>query len=69
VKEGLGGDAAAVEADAAQLFVLLDEEDFFAKVGGVEGGGITAGAGAEYNEFSSDGFHVGVEWWSGGVVE
>jgi hypothetical protein len=31
VQQRLGGDAAAIEANAAQLFVLLDQQNFFAQ--------------------------------------
>ena len=41
-KQRLGGDAAAIEANAAESFVLLDQNDFFAEVGGVKRRGITA---------------------------
>ena len=56
-KQRLGRNAAAIEADAAQLFVLLDEQDFFAQVGGVKRGGVTARAGAQHHNFSLNGIH------------
>jgi hypothetical protein len=47
VQQRLGGDAADVEADAAQRGVAFDEHGLQAEVGGAEGGGVAAGAGAE----------------------
>ena len=40
-------DAAAVEADAAELGVFIDERDFDPVVGGVQGGRVSAGAAAD----------------------
>ena len=54
VEQGFGGNAAAIEADAAEVFVLLDEEHFLAKVRGVKRGGVTARAGAQNHNFSVD---------------
>ena len=51
VKKGFGRDATAIEADTAETFVAFDEDDFFAEVCSVEGGGVTAGAGAHNNDF------------------
>ena len=48
-EQGLGRDAAAVEARAADL-VLVDEGDLQPELGGAEGGGIAACAGAEDDE-------------------
>src|SRR6059058_4437265 len=69
VQQCLRRDAAAIEADAAEAFVPLNEDDFFPKVRGVERGGISAGAGAHDDDFSANGFHKRVEWWSNGVKE
>ena len=68
VQQGLGRNAAAVEADAAESFVLLHQQHFFAKVGGVKGRGVTAGACAQNHNFSVDRIH-GSGGWSDGVVE
>ena len=57
VQQGLGGNAAAIEANAAQFFVLFDKKNFFAKVGGVKGGGVAAGPGAKNNNLSMNGVH------------
>ena len=54
VEQRLGGDAADVEADAAQGRPALDQDDLAAQVGGAEGGGVAAGAGAQHQ-------HLGVE--------
>src|SRR5437016_12216581 len=45
VQQRFGRDAATIEADAAKTFVLLNEDDFLSEVGGVERGGVSAGAG------------------------
>ena len=45
-EQGLGGDAAPVQADAAEV-VLLDAEDSFLELAGADGGGITGGAAAD----------------------
>ena len=50
VEEGFGGDAAAVEAGAAEGGGGVDQRDGQAEVGGEEGGGIAGGAGAEDGE-------------------
>ena len=44
VQQRLGGNAAAVEANAAEAFVPLDEDDFFAEVGRIKRRRITARA-------------------------
>ena len=51
VEEGLGGDAADVEADAAERGPALDQGGGPAEVGGPEGGRVAAGAGPEHEEF------------------
>jgi hypothetical protein len=43
VKQRLGGNAAAIEADAAELFLLFDEDDFLAQVRRIKRRRITAG--------------------------
>jgi len=40
-KKGLRRNAAAIEANAAETFVLLDEDDFLAQVSGVERGRVS----------------------------
>src|SRR5690606_41920526 len=52
VQQGLGGNAADVEADPAQVRVALDQHGVHAKVRGAEGGGVAAGAGAEDEHFA-----------------
>src|SRR3954453_17466038 len=47
VQQRLGGDAADVEAHAAEALVALDQDDLRAEWGGAEGGGGAARAGAE----------------------
>ena len=54
VQQGLGRNAADVEAHAAERRVALDQDHFLPKVGRAERGGVAAGAGPENN-------HVGVE--------
>src|SRR6266542_1479965 len=65
VKQGLGRYAAAVEADAAETFVLLDEDDFPAQVGSVEGGRVSAGSRADDDDFGFGWVHGGVGGRSG----
>ena len=48
VEQRLGRDAADVQADAAQLWVALDENDLFAEIGGAERGGVAARARAQH---------------------
>ena len=57
VQEGLGGDATAIEAHAAELLVLLDEDDFLAFVGRVKRRCVSAGSGANDHDVCLDGFH------------
>ncbi len=47
VQQRLRGDAADVEADAAEHVEALDEDDLEAEVGGAEGGRVAARAGAD----------------------
>ena len=49
VQEGLGGDAAVVEAGAAEL-VLLHEPDGEAELNGPQRGGVAAAAATEYQD-------------------
>ena len=49
VQQRLGGDAADVEADAAEALVALDEHGLQAEVGGAEGGGVAARARADHD--------------------
>src|SRR2546427_6313827 len=57
IQQGLGWNATAIEANAAQALVALNENHFLAQVGGVKGRGVTAGAGANYDEIGGDGWH------------
>ena len=43
VQISFGRNASAVQANAAQPLLAFDQDDFFALVGGVKGGGISAG--------------------------
>ncbi len=58
VQQRLRGDAADVEADAAERGVAFDEDDLLAEVGGAECRRIAAGTGAEHQHF---GVQVGIE--------
>ena len=57
VQQRLGGNAAAVQADAAETFVAFDQDDFLAQVGRVKCRGVSAGAGANDHDFSLNWFH------------
>ena len=50
VEQGLRGDAAAVEADAAGVRLLVDQRDLHPEAGGEEGGGVAAGPPADDGE-------------------
>ena len=50
VEQGLGGDAADVEARAAEGVILLHEGNLEAELAGFDGGDIATGAGADYDE-------------------
>ncbi len=52
VQQRLRRDAAAVEADTAGVGRGVDERDLHAAIGGIEGGGISAGTGADDDELS-----------------
>jgi hypothetical protein len=54
VQQGLGRNAADVEADAAEGGVALDDDRLHAEVGRAEGGRVTAGAGAEDEHLALD---------------
>lgn len=56
VEECLAGNAADVEASAAEGFVFFDEGGFEAELGSANGGDVTAGAGAEDDEIELEGF-------------
>ena len=58
VKQSLRWNAAAIEADAAQAFVLFDQDHFPAQVGGIEGSGVSAGSGADDDDFGFGWVHV-----------
>ncbi len=49
VEQGLGGDAAPVQAGAAEGFAL-DAEDALFELPGADGGGVTRGAAANYDD-------------------
>jgi len=53
--ERLSGDAAPVEADTSEVFAFHDC-DFHAKLGGTDGGGVSAGATADNDEVVSHSF-------------
>ena len=57
VQQGLGGNAAAIQADAAEFLVLLDQQHFFAQIGGVKSRGVTAGSRAQHHNFSMNRIH------------
>ena len=59
MQQRLGGDAADIEADAAQRRALVDQHDLLSEVRGPERGGVAAGAGAEHE-------HVAIEICSRG---
>ena len=61
VQQGLGRNAADVEADAAEGGVALDDDRLHAEVGRAEGGRVATGAGAE-NE------HLALEVGTAGVA-
>ena len=48
MQQRLGGNAAHVQAHAAQGGVALDDDDLEAQVGRAEGGAVAAGAAAEH---------------------
>ena len=52
MQQGLGRNAADIEADAAQRRVAFDDHRLQAQVGGAERGGITAGPGTEHQHFA-----------------
>jgi hypothetical protein len=47
VQQRLRRDAAAIQAHAAGILLVVDEGDLHAKVGGIEGSCVAAGAGAD----------------------
>src|SRR6185437_15273335 len=54
MQQRLGGDAADVEADAAEGRALVDENDVLPEIGGAEGGGVAAGASAQNQDVGLD---------------
>ena len=48
--EGLGGDGAGVDAGAAEDGIFFDDADGFAELGGLDGGLLAGGAGADDHE-------------------
>ena len=61
VKQGLGRDAATIEANAAEPLVALNEQDFLAQVRRVKGRRVSARAGANDYDFSFDWVHEKLE--------
>src|SRR5256885_13452220 len=59
VEQSLRWDAAAIQTNAAKSFVLLDKDDFLPQVSGIEGSGVPARPGAEDDDVSGGGFHIG----------
>ena len=57
VQQRLGGNAAAVQANATEPPFTFDQNDLFAEVGGIEGRGVTAGTGADDYNFRFDWIH------------
>ncbi|MNG38581.1 hypothetical protein D3C84_1263440 [compost metagenome] len=53
MQQGLGGNAADIEAGAAIGGALLDDADLQAKLGRLDGADIAAGAGADNDEIIS----------------
>jgi len=51
VQQRLRGDAAAVQADPARLFLGVHERHFHPVIGAGERGGVPAGAGADHDNF------------------
>ena len=51
MQQRLGGDAADIEADAAEHRPAFDQHHLGAEIGGAEGGGVAAGTGAEHQHF------------------
>ena len=54
VQQRLGGDAADIEAYAAQRRAAVDEHDLLAEIGRAEGGGVAAGTRAEHDDVAFD---------------
>ena len=54
MQQGLGRNAADVEADAAEAGVALDQHGIQADVGGAEGSGVAARARAQHDHFAFD---------------
>jgi len=50
VQQGLGRDAAAIEAHASGILLFVDEGDLHAEVGRIEGGRVAAGTRAEHGQ-------------------
>jgi hypothetical protein len=63
VQQRLGGNAADVQANAAERGVALDDDRLHAEVGRAEGGGVAAGPGAEHEHFA---FQIGAAAVAGG---
>ena len=49
MEQGLGRDAAAIEADAARVYFRIDQRNFHAQVGSQKCGGISARTAADYS--------------------
>ena len=57
VEQCFGGDATTVEANPAQSWIALDENDFLAQVGRVKRRGVSARPCADDNDFCFDWVH------------
>src|SRR5262249_22951283 len=62
VEQGLGGDAADVEAGAAQRGTLLDDSGLQAQLGGADGGDVAARPRPDHDDVVQVG-HVGSPRW------
>ena len=59
VEQGFGGNAADVEADAAELGILFDDGGFESVLGGAHGGRIAAGAAPDHDYVVAHGIGKG----------
>ena len=60
VQQGLRGDAAAQQADAAQPRLEVDQRDLHAQIGGQEGGGVAARSAADDDKLGVHGKGLGI---------
>ena len=56
VQQSFGGNAAAVEADAARVHFLINERDLHAEIGSEKSGSVATGSGADYRDAQVGGF-------------